>query len=213
MAWESVGSRLKCRRRCMMADIHLDKGTTMLLMADFSISGIGQNPIAQERQTLARAREVLDAARHAGVFVGYCISHFRPGFPEVSDRNKTRAARRDSGEVLPADPAMLIHPSVQPRQGEPVIAKHRTSAFSGSAFEMILRAHNIETLILMGHATSGVILSTVRLAADLDYQLIVVEDGCADRDPEVHRVLMEKVFPRQATVVSSREMVQALSAL
>ena len=196
-----------------MAEIHLDKGKTMLLMADFSTSGIGQNPIAKERQTLERARDVLDAARHAGVFVGYCISHFRPGFPEVSDRNTTRAARRDAGEVLPADPTMLIHPAVQPQAGEPVIAKHRTSAFSGSAFEMILRAHNIETLILMGHATSGVILSTVRLAADLDYHLIVVEDGCADRDPDVHRLLMEKVFPRQGTVVSSQAMVAALAAL
>jgi len=196
-----------------MADITLDKGKTMLLMADFSISGIGQNPIAKERQTLDRAREVLDAARKAGVFVGYCISHFRPGFPEVSDRNKTRAARRDAGEVLPADPAALIHPAVQPQAGEPVIAKHRTSAFSGSALAMILRAHNIETLILMGHATSGVILSTVRLAADLDYHLIVVEDGCADRDPEVHQLLMEKVFPRQGTVVSAQDMVAALAAL
>jgi nicotinamidase-related amidase len=78
---------------------------------------------------------------------------------------------------------------------------------------VILRAHNIETLILMGHATSGVMLSTVRLAADLDYQLIVVEDGCADRDPEVHKLLMEKVFPRQGMVVSSKEMVEALAAL
>ena len=196
-----------------MAEIKLDKSKTMLLMADFSTSGIGQNPIAEERHTLERAREVLDAARNAGIFVGYCISHFRPGFPEVSDRNKTRAARRDSGEVLPADPKELIHPSVLPQEGELVIAKHRTSAFSGSAFEMILRAHNIETLILMGHATSGVILFTVRLAADLDYQLIVVEDGCADRDPEVHQLLMEKVFPRQAAVVSSKEMVEALAAL
>jgi nicotinamidase-related amidase len=196
-----------------MIEIKLDKSKTMLLMADFSTTGIGQNPIAKERHTLERAREVLDAARNAGIFIGYCISHFRPGFPEVSDRNKTRAARRDSGEVLPADPKALIHQSVLPQEGEPVIAKHRTSAFSGSAFEMILRAQNIDTLILMGHATSGVILSTVRVAADLDYQLIVVEDGCADRDPEVHKLLMEKVFPRQATVVSSKEMVEALAAL
>jgi nicotinamidase-related amidase len=196
-----------------MADIHLDKGKTMLLMADFSTTGMGQNPLVRERQTLERAREVLDAARKAGIFVGYCISHFRPGFPEVSDRNPTRAARRDAGEVLPADPSALILPAVQPQVGEPVIAKHRTSAFSGSAFEMILRAHNIETLILMGHATSGVILSTVRLAADLDYRLIVVEDGCADRDPEVHRLLMEKVFPRQASVVRAKDLVSALAAL
>jgi len=107
---------------------------------------------------------------------------------------------------------MLIHPSVKPREGEPVIAKHRTSAFSGSSFDTILRSQAIETIILMGHATSGVILSTVRQAADLDYHLIVVEDGCADRDPEVHKLLMEKVFPRQATVVSAAEMVAALAA-
>jgi len=179
-----------------MAAIHLDKGTTMLLMADFSLSGIGQHPIAQAKQTLERAREVLAAARHAGMFIGSCLSHCRPGFPEVSDRTKTRAARRDVGAVLPTAPAALIHPAVQPKAGEPVIAKHRTSAFSGRACEMILRAHHIATLILRGHATSGVILSTVRLAADLDYHLIVVEDGCADRDPDVHKLLMEKVFPR-----------------
>jgi len=139
-----------------MADINVDKGKTALLMADFATVGIGQNPIAQERHTLERAKEVLDAARGAGIFVCYCISHFRPGFPEVSDRDKTRAARRDSGEVLPTDPAALIHAEVKPQEGEPVIAKHRTSAFSGSAFEMVLRSKNIETLILMGHATSGV---------------------------------------------------------
>ena len=196
-----------------MAEIILDKSKTALLMADFATSGIGQNPVAEERHTLERAKDVLDAARTAGVFVAYCVSHFRPGYPEVSDRDRTRAARRDSGEVLRTDPAELIHTSVKPMPGEPVIGKHRTSAFSGSAFEMVLRAKNIDTLILMGHSTSGVILSTIRLAADLDYQLVVVEDGCADRDPEVHKLLMEKVFPRQGTVVSSKEMVEALAAL
>ena len=196
-----------------MVEINLNKETTMLLMADFATTGIGDNPIAQARHTLERAKEVLDAARTAGIFVGYCISHFRPGYPEVSDRDANRAARRDSGEVLPTDPAALIHHAVKPQEGEPVIAKHRTSAFSGSSFDMVLRSKNVETLILMGHSTSGVILSTVRLAADLDYHLIVVEDGCADRDEEVHDVLMRKVFPRQGTVVSSGEMVEALAAL
>lgn len=196
-----------------MAEITLDKSRTALLMADFTAGNMGQNPIVKERHTLERAREVLDAAREAGVFVAYCVSHFRPGYPEVPASNNPRSALRASGQVPPADPAALIHPSVLPREGEPVISKHRTSAFSGSAFETILRAQGIQTLILMGHATSGVILSTVRLAADLDYRMIVVEDGCADRDPEVHNLLMEKVFPRQATVVSSKEMVAALASL
>lgn len=43
--------------------------------------------------------------------------------------------------------------------------------------------------------------------------LVVVEDGCADRGPEVYQLWMEKVFPRQGTVASSKEMVEALAAL
>jgi nicotinamidase-related amidase len=195
-----------------MAEITLDKSTTALLMADFSAGNMAQNPIVHERQTFERAGAVLAAARQAGIFVTYCIAHFRPGYPEIPAQHNLRSPMRATGAVLPADPALLIHPSVAPREGEPVIAKHRTSAFSGSAFDTILRAQAIETIILMGHATSGVILSTVRLAADLDYHVIVVEDGCADRDPDVHTLLMEKVFPRQATVVSAAEMVAALGA-
>lgn len=66
---------------------------------------------------------------------------------------------------------------------------------------MVLRASHADSLVLAGIATSGVVLSTLRQAADLDYSLTVLADGCLDADPEVHRVLLEKVFPRQAEVV------------
>jgi nicotinamidase-related amidase len=59
--------------------------------------------------------------------------------------------------------------------------------------------------VLAGIATSGVVLSTVRQAADMDYRLTVLSDGCLDADPEVHRVLTEKVFPRQAEVSTVAE--------
>ena len=85
------------------------------------------------------------------------------------------------------------------------------SAFAGTDLDMILRANGIETLVLAGIATSGVVLSTVRHAADADYRLVVVGDCCADRDPEVHRVLVEKVFARQTTVTTAEAVVGALS--
>ena len=196
-----------------MAEIKLDKGTTALLMADFHTDSMGENPIVRERQTFERAKEVLDAARDAGVFVAYIVVNFRTGFPEISDLNKTFSARKTSGQSPVPDPLALIHPSVTPRQDEPVIVKHRVNAFFGTDLDVILRSQGVDTLILMGHATSGVILSTVRYAADADYKLIVIEDGCADRDPEIHTMLMEKIFPRQATVKSSKETVDALVAL
>ena len=74
-----------------------------------------------------------------------------------------------------------------------------------------LRAHNTDTLVLLGHATRGGILSTVRYAADADYRLVVVTDGRADRDAEVHTQLMQRVLLHQATVVSAAAVPQALS--
>jgi nicotinamidase-related amidase len=71
------------------------------------------------------------------------------------------------------------------------------SAFTGSDLDVLLRAAGGERIVLAGIATSGVVLSTVRQVADLNYRITVLSDACADADPEVHRVLMEKVFPRQ----------------
>jgi nicotinamidase-related amidase len=91
-----------------------------------------------------------------------------------------------------------------------VVTKRRIGAFAGSDLEIVLRSAGIEALVLAGVATSGVVLSTVRLAADMDYRLTVLADGCADADPEVHRVLTGKVFPRQATVQTVAAWVESL---
>jgi nicotinamidase-related amidase len=63
----------------------------------------------------------------------------------------------------------------------------------------------------MGISTGGVVLSVVRWAADIDFEIIVLADACSDADEEVHRVLVERVFPRQALVITSDEFVQMLA--
>jgi nicotinamidase-related amidase len=100
-----------------------------------------------------------------------------------------------------------IHPRLAPRQGDILVTKRRVSAFAGSDLDVVLRSLEVDHLVLTGIATSGVVLSTTRQAADLDYRLTIVSDACADADPEVHRVLIEKVFPRQATVVGSIDWI------
>ena len=64
---------------------------------------------------------------------------------------------------------------------------------------------------MLGISTSGVVLSTLRHAADLDFEIILVKDGCADPDDEVHRVLTEKVFVRQSTVATCSDVVASLA--
>jgi nicotinamidase-related amidase len=126
-------------------------------------------------------------------------------------RRRRQSRRRDQGFADGA-PGSEIHVAVAPKPGDVVVTKHRVSAFAGTDLEMVLRANGIEALVLAGLATSGVVLSTLRHAADADYRILVVEDCCADRDPEVHRVLMEKVFTRQATVVRAEAVQAGLSS-
>src|SRR5262249_1267163 len=121
------------------------------------------------------------------------------------------SSMKESGRFRSDDPNVAIHSAVAPAAGEVVVTKRRVSAFAGTDLEMVLRARDIDTLILTGIATSGVVLSTIRHAADADYRLVVVQDSCSDRDPDVHRVLMEKVFPRQAKVVTADEAIRAMA--
>jgi nicotinamidase-related amidase len=158
---------------------------------------------------LPRLGHAIGAAREHDVAVIYVTVGFRPGHPEVSARNRMFSALRESGGAV-AGEATQVHPAISPLPGEVVTTKRRVSAFAGSDLDVILRAQEITTLVLTGIATSGVVLSTLRAAADLDFALTVLRDGCADADAEVHRVLMDKVFPRQAEVLAVADWVARL---
>ena len=164
---------------------------------------------------LPRLREAIGAARATEVPVIYVVVGFRPGYPEISTRNKifgALAGATPHGRRLPTldgEQAMAVHPDVAPEPGDVIVTKRRVSGFSGSDLDMVLRAGDIDHLVLTGIATSGVVLSTLRQAADLDFGLTVLADGCLDGDPEVHRVLTEKVFPQQAEVATVAEWVAA----
>lgn len=159
---------------------------------------------------LPRLRNAIDAATGAGLPVIYVVVGFRPGFPEISARNKAFGTIRNTGAFAGSDADLRIHPDIAPRSGDIVVTKKRVSAFAGSDLDLVLRSGEIDTLVLTGIATSGVVLSTLRQAADLDFGLTVLSDGCLDADPEVHRVLTEKVFPRQADVITIDEWVTAI---
>jgi nicotinamidase-related amidase len=158
------------------------------------------------------ADRAAQAARAAGIPVMFVRVGFRPGYPEVAEANAAfSAVTAQAGDAYTQDhPATQIHAALAPQDGEPVIVKRRVSAFSGSDLDVLLRAAGADALVLAGISTSGVVLSTLRQAADLDYRLTVLADACADPDAEVHRVLTEKVFPRQALVTTADEWIASL---
>ncbi len=186
----------------------LDRSSTAVLCMDYQRDIVGSYPEDRQRDLLRRTGTVLTAARNAELPVIYVVVRFREGYPEVSARNKLFQGIKSAGRLREGTPGADIHPDVAPRPGEVIVTKRRVGAFSTTDLETVLKAKSVTHLVLMGIATSGVVLSTVRWAADADYEITVLADCCADADDEVHRVLTQKVFPRQATVLSAEEFVR-----
>ena len=130
----------------------------------------------------------------------------------MSSRNTLFAALKANPQhqQLFLGPAGAIHPALGPETEDIVVTKHRVSAFAGTDLEMLLRAREIETLAMFGIATSGVVLSTLTDAFDLDYRVTVIGDCCADRDVELHNVLLRNFFPTRGVVLTATEFASAL---
>src|SRR5579872_66075 len=183
---------------------------TALLIMDIQAGTMQMLDGALRAPLVNALQQAIHAARAASIPVIYVVVGFRQGFPEVSTYNKGFSALSQGGGI-PGLVDPQPDPVVAPQPGDMIVTKRRVSAFAGSDLGVILRAHRIDHLILSGIATSGVVLSTLREAADKDFRLTVLSDACADRDPEVHSVLLGKVFPRQAEVVTVAEWTASLA--
>ncbi len=152
--------------------------------------------------------KAISHAREQKIPVIYVTVGFREGMPEISANNKsfTRIGERFGKFTL--DEFIRIHPKVAPLANEVMVIKKRVSAFTGSDLEVILRSQAIQHVVLTGVATSGVVLSTMREAADKDYRITVLLDACLDGDKEVHELLITKIFPRQADVMTVEDWIR-----
>jgi nicotinamidase-related amidase len=180
-----------------------------LLVMDMQNGIIGRFP-DKSAPLIDAIASALDAAHRASVQVIFVRVAFRDGAPEVSPRNKSFSALTKLHTMGEGGPATQVHPDLAVASGDVLVTKRRVSAFAGSDLDVVLRAKSIDSLVLGGIATSGVVLSTIRPAADLDFGIAVLSDACVDADDEVQRVLMEKVFPRQANVMTVREWAAQL---
>jgi len=164
-----------------------------------------------QAELLGRAASVLSGARRAGIPVIHVVVSFRGGYPEISPRNKIFSGLvKASGMLQEGTEGAAIHPRVAPQSGDVVVNRRRVGGFFNTELETVLKSMDITSLVMFGIATSGVVLSTLRSASDADYEIVVLADCCADFDEEVHRVLTQKIFPSQATVVNAQDFLHAL---
>lgn len=147
---------------------------------------------------LANTRKLCDAARSRGVSVYFAKIHFSPGYPEVSPLNRNGQGIKRLGLFVDDQ----ISPELERRDSEPLIVAHRASVFFGTDLQVRLFAQGIDTLLMVGIASTGVVLSSVAYASDADFRLFTVKDCCYDPDQVVHDHLFATAFDSRTTVLS-----------
>jgi nicotinamidase-related amidase len=178
---------------------------TALLLMDFQPAIMAG--IADTEALLDRAHAALAWARSEKVLVVYVrVAFAAEDFAAVPTHNKAFATVAANQFLADGSPESNIHESFDVQDDDIVVRKTRFGAFSTTDLYASLHSQGIDTLVVAGISTAGVVLSTLRDAADEDYRLFVLADATADHDPDVHRVLTEKVFPHQADVINTEDL-------
>jgi biuret amidohydrolase len=156
----------------------------------------------------------LAAARRAGMLVVH-VRHLAD--PAVRDdaQESSRVLRgmRRAGALVPGTWGAQILDEVAPVEGEPIVDKHRISAFAGTDLDRALRQAGVDSLVLSGVSTSFVVEGTARDAVDRGFRTAVVGDGCVDLSEESHRVALQHVLPMLTTVTDSAAVTGWLTAV
>ena len=183
----------------------IDPRRAALLIMDYQPAALGR--LDDHDQLVTLASGAIDLARQSGITVAYVRVGFADeDYKQVPEANKIFAPVARVRALHYEAPETQIHRRLQPQPGDIVVRKTRVGAFSTTDLEQQLKGRGITTLILAGVSTSGVVLSTVREAADRDYHIYVLADACADRDPHVHAVLTERVLPMQAHIITVADL-------
>jgi nicotinamidase-related amidase len=182
----------------------LDPKQTAFLTLDFQSGILGRFPGVEG--VVAKAAQAVEFARKRGFPVIHVGLGFSEGHPEIPDFESPFQMVKQHNLFVKGTPSAEFHGSLV-RPGDRIVYKQRVSAFSENELGLLLRARRIDHLVFFGVATSGIVLSTLRYAFDRDFRSVVLQDACFDPDPEVHRVLSEKVFPRQATVTTVEALI------
>lgn len=153
------------------------------------------------------ARQVLAAARDAGIMIVFTRVEFTPGGADggVFYRKVPALKNFDRGSPMAA-----FVEGLEPREDEVVITKQYASAFFGTNLASTLAAEGVDTLLITGWSTSGCVRASTLDACQSGFIPIVVREAVGDRDDRPHE---SNLFDLQAKYAEVKGMDEVLTYL
>ena len=185
----------------------IDPAHTALLVMDAQPSTTANLP--DREAVISRLADTIAIARRHGIQIAYVRAAFVDNeYAQIKPTNKLLGPLAGMAAQRPLhkdDASTAVLPELAPQPGDIVVRHTRIGAFSTSDLEQQLIATGIDTLVLTGFSTSGVVLSTLREAIDHDWRVFVISDATADPQADVHQILTGRVFPTHAFVITAAE--------
>lgn len=161
------------------------------------------------KESIPRIKRFLEAARDAGVLIIYTEHKYLPDWRSVSGAYIRFLSKRFG---WPPDKHWLVAGTfgaetvadLAPQKEDIVIEKWRSSSFSDTNLDLILRSNNIRTLIITGTVTQGCVESTARDTYFHDYYPVLVEDCVASDNPELHEASLKTMRSRVDLLTSGQ---------
>jgi nicotinamidase-related amidase len=180
----------------------IDPKRTALLAMDFQNGIVARAP--EPHALLERVKGAIADVRAGGGTIGYVrVAFTEDDWAAVPETNKSFSRLAEARGMHHEDAATQIDERIAPEEGDIVVRKTRIGGMSTTDLDEQLTARGIDTLVLTGISTSGVVLSTLLDAVDRDYRVIVLSNGVADERADVHEVLLNSLFPARAHVIDS----------
>jgi nicotinamidase-related amidase len=188
----------------------LDPRRCAFLAMDFQHDILAVTPQYREKHLLETVTRVLDAARHTSATIVYITVSFRDDYADAPAHSPLFQAEKVRGVMKVGSPGAAICEELTPQTGDLVINKHGVDPFNSTHLANVLRARDVETLVLMGVWTNYVVEATARTGADSGYRIIVVTDGCASDTEDHHQFFVTQILPMLGTAATASDVIAAL---
>jgi nicotinamidase-related amidase len=173
-----------------------------LIVIDLQKGVVGMPMVHPAGEIVSRAARIARGFRQRGLPVVLV---------NASGRAPGRTEAQPPKFAFPADWTELA-PELEPAANDIRITKQRFGAFLATNLDAMLRERAVTQILLAGISTSIGVESTARSAYDLGYNVTLIVDAMTDRDPEMHRHSVEKVFPRLGEITTTDDVLRLLEA-
>lgn len=220
------GRHIRSRPYDFPYDGRLDPKATALLAIDLQVDFLspdgyfarkGYDP-APLRAILPTVNAVIAAARGAGCLIVHTRQGYRADLADMTPYERwrrTRAGLDGTGVLLRSSPGFAIAPEVDVQPADVVVDKTANGAFTHTDLDHVLRARGITHLLFTGCTTDVCVHTTLREAADRNYQCLLIEDACASGDAYAHAAAVHMVTVEDGVfgvVASAADVIAGFSA-